>query len=432
MWRLASANCAIVQAPLFDAGLVPDEGEDLVWPGSQDIVRTEFNRLMRQAGQIMERRLPVAMATVLGQVDAALCREIKEQIRRSAECISWAGEGPLLTVIMRRGLVAEMMPLMRDIFVRYPDLFVGVAFSDLLDDANDLWLAARLALQSAMASRENLVVLESDESCRSVAEYRMAAAMRVDLHDGGKGFEAYYQPQVRLDSGMPVGAEALARWTWNGRPVPPATFIPVAEKYGLVGRVGEMMLGFAARTVNSLRREDIVLPKMAVNVSPDQMLRGDFLRSALDLLRSEKLSPSDIELEITESLAGGGGDDFRRWLGELAHAGFRIAIDDFGTGTSTLARIREIPASKLKLDRALVSPLPHDVSGRRICGMAVGLARSLGMVSLAEGVETSEQATYLRNAGCQLGQGYLWARPLPEAELARWWIDQGAVSPAPA
>jgi EAL domain-containing protein (putative c-di-GMP-specific phosphodiesterase class I) len=425
MWRAAlfDQSKSFIQVPLFGEA-PPTTREDLIWPGADGVVRTEFDRLMRQAGQLMSRHLPVAMAAVLGQVDGALCRELSEQVRRSAECICWAGEGPLLTVIMRRGLVGELRPMMNDMFVRYPDLFVGVAISDLLADEHDLWLAARLALQAAMAKRDNLVVLNGEEACRSVEEYLMANAMRRDLHDGGRGFAAYYQPQMDLAANSPAGVEALARWSWNQDRVPPATFVPVAEKYGLVGRLGEIMLGHAARTLTTLRREGIGLPKIAVNVSPDQMKRGDFLRMALDLTRDEGLDPADIELEITESLAGSGGEEFHRWLGDMVAAGFSVAIDDFGTGTSTLARIREIPATKLKLDRALVAPLPDDASGRRVCGMAVGLAKSLGMVSLAEGVETKEQADWLRNAGCQLGQGYYWARPLPEAELGKWWQRQ--------
>jgi len=110
-----------------------------------------------------------------------------------------------------------------------------------------------------------------------------------------------------------------------------------------------------------------------------------------------------------------------RWLADLAQAGFSVAIDDFGTGSSSLSRVREIPAAKLKLDRSFVAPLPNDEAGRRICELAVDLAATLGMASLAEGVERPEQAAYLRQAGCRLGQGHLWGPAMAARDLAIWW-----------
>lgn len=388
---------------------------------------TEFEQFMAHARLMMDRNLPVGMAVVIGEADVCLCRELKDQLCRTGECIIWGCWGPVVAVIFRRNLVRELAPVMREVFSRYPDLRVGAALSELLADHHDLWLAARLALETAMGHHENLVVLDGAEASQSVTEYRMATAMRRDLHNGSNAFEAYFQPQVALDTFHPTGAEALARWTWDGERVPPSVFVPVAEKFGLISALGETMLGQTASTLARLRHDGIQVPKIAVNVSPDQMARGDFLRTALNLIWEEGLEPEDIELEITESLAGEGGSDFRNWLAELAEAGFHLAIDDFGTGTSTLARIREIPVAKLKLDRAFVLPLPEDESGRRICELAVHLAGSLGMHSLAEGVETPAQAIYLRNAGCELGQGYLWGRPMPADDLAGWWRQQSAI-----
>lgn len=406
-------------------GFPADTAARSMWADDgDDLGCAEFGQLMAHTRRLMDRGLPVGMAVIMGEADTELSRELKDQICRSGECISWASWGPLVAVVFRPNLVREMAPLLREVFYRYPDIRVGVALSDLLTSHADLWLAARLALETAMGRRDNLVMLDGDEASRSVFEYRMAAAMRRELHEGGGAFEAYYQPQVKLDSLLPVGAEALARWTWNGQAIPPAAFVPVAERFGLVGAMGETMLRQTAVAIGRLRCDGIDVPKIAVNVSPAQMGHGDFLRAALQLLWDEGLSPTDVELEITESLAGEGGVEFRAWVAELVAAGFHIAIDDFGTGSSTLARIREIPATKLKLDRAFVSPLPDDMSGRRICRMAVTLARSLGMLSLAEGVETHEQAIYLKNAGCQMGQGYLWGRPMPAADLAHWWRRQ--------
>ncbi len=422
MTELASSIGAYSPIPPFCGGVEPRDGEAMEnWPANDEIVRTEFGRLMHLAGELLKGRLPVAMVAILGHADSGLGRGLRERLQPSAECVGWAGDGPLLTILMRRSLTAELAPLMRELFLGHDNLHVGVAASNQLADADDLWLATRLALKAAVAKGESLVVLDENAAAHVVAEYRMATAMRRDLQDGGRGFAAHFQPQVRLDTGQPVGVEALARWSWSQHPLPPSTFIPVAEKFGLMGRLGELMLGLSACALKALRSQGIVLPRMAVNVSAGEMLRQDFLRLTLDALRSEGLTPADIELEISESVAGGGAEDVRLRLGELATAGFGVAIDDFGTGTSTLARLRDVAAGKLKLDRSLVRLLPGDMSTRRSCSMAVGLARSLGMTSLAQGVETPEQANYLRISGCRLGQGYLWARPMPAEHLARWW-----------
>lgn len=132
-----------------------------------------------------------------------------------------------------------------------------------------------------------------------------------------------------------------------------------------------------------------------------------------------------MEIEITESLVGSGSDDLLCWLGEFHLAGFQIAIDDFGTGTSTLARLRDIPARKIKLDRAFVTPLPNDEGACTVCRTALDMVHGLGKISLAEGVENTMQLSYLDSLGCSMGQGFLWARPMAEMNIIGWWPTAG-------
>jgi EAL domain-containing protein (putative c-di-GMP-specific phosphodiesterase class I) len=381
----------------------------------------DFASMMREVDFLMEKGFPLGVALVMGEIDFSVCRQIKKVVAHQADYVAWVVMGPVLIAVFRKGLFDELCRAWRMIATSDSELTAGVVFSDELKNHEELLGAARIALQRAMIQRVDLVVLESDEAARAIADHQVATLMKKHLAAGGGDFEAHFQPQVCMLSGRPMAAEALARWHPENQNIPPSRFIPIAEESGLIGEIGEMMLTLSARALSVLRGTGIAIPHIAVNVSPLQSRQGDFLRMVLNILNSEKLCAKDIELEITESLAGDGGDDFQRWLTDLSSAGFRIAIDDFGTGTSTLARIRDIPAHKIKLDRAFVTPLPHDEAACTTCRSALDLVHGLGKTSLAEGVEYPAQAAYLGALGCSMGQGYLWAKPMPEKALVAWW-----------
>jgi EAL domain-containing protein (putative c-di-GMP-specific phosphodiesterase class I) len=383
----------------------------------------DFAAMMREVDFLMEKGFPLGMALVIGKMDVSVCRQIRKSAARQADYVNWVMMGPILIAVFRKGLTEELAVAWQMIAREKSDLTAGVVFSDFLDSHEELLVAARIALQRAMIQRIDLLVLDPGDAIQAIGDHRVATTMKRHLAAGGGDFEAYFQPQVRLDTGRPVGAEALARWHPDDESIPPARFIPIAEENGLIAEIGEMMLALSARTIKVLRASGIAIPHIAVNVSPLQSRHGDFLRTLLDILSTEKLTAADIELEITESLAGN-GHDFMDWLTDLSSAGFRIAIDDFGTGTSTLARVRNIPAHKVKLDRAFVTPLPHDEAACTTCRSALDLVHGLGKTSLAEGVEHPAQANYLSALGCSMGQGYLWARPMPEKDLVAWWSGQ--------
>jgi EAL domain-containing protein (putative c-di-GMP-specific phosphodiesterase class I) len=381
----------------------------------------DFTSMMREVDFLMEKGFPLGVALVMGEIDLSVCRQIKKVVARQADYVAWVVMGPVLIAVFRRGLFDELSRAWRMIATPDSELIAGVVFSEQLKNHEELLGAARIALQRAMIQRVDLVVLEADEAARAIADHQVATLMKKHLAAGGGDFEAHFQPQVCMRSGRPMGAEALARWHPENENIPPSRFIPIAEESGLIGEIGEMMLTLSARALTVLRGTGIAIPHIAVNVSPQQSRQGDFLRMVLDILNSEKLCAKDLELEITESLAGDGGDDFQRWLTDLSSAGFRIAIDDFGTGTSTLARIRDVPAHKIKLDRAFITPLPHDEAACTTCRSTLDLVHGLGKTSLAEGVEYPAQAAYLGALGCSMGQGYLWAKPMPEKALVAWW-----------
>ncbi len=404
--------------PFAGASLLgPDDfGHHFAGPNGND-----FAAMMREVDFLIGKGFPLGLALVIGEIDLSVCRQIKRTAARQADYVNWVVMGPILIAVFRKGLLDELSRAWRMLTLEDSELTAGVAFSDSLRNHEELLAAARIALQRALGKRIDLLVLDPIEAQQAISDHQTAQLMRKHLAAGGGDFEAHFQPQVVIDSGLPVGAEALARWHPDGRPIAPSRFIPIAEDNGLIAEIGEMMLALSARALKVLRRNGIAIPHISVNVSPQQSRQGDFLRTVTQILSSERLSAKDIELEITESLAGSGGTEFLDWLADLSSAGFRIAIDDFGTGTSTLARIHDIPAHKIKLDRAFVTPLPHDEAACTTCRSALDLVHQLGKMSLAEGVEHPAQATYLSTLGCTMGQGYLWARPMPEKDLVAWW-----------
>ena len=398
-----------------------------VWEDLQPIHRltgeygSDFSALMREVDFLMGKGTPLGLAFVVGEMDWSLCRQIKKTLARQADYVSWVAMGPLLIAVFREGLFDDLCRAWRLVVADNKGITAGVAFSHSLKTPDEFMAAGRHALQKALDQRAKLLVLSPDEAVAAIANQNLSVAMKKDLADGGENFKAFFQPQVEIATGIPVGAEAVARWAPDCIEVPPSQFIAIAEENGLIAEIGRIVFAHSVRAIKVLRDSEIQIPHISINVSPVQLVQGDFLRMALDTLRGEGLTPADIELEITESLVGSGSGEFLRSLADVAAAGFRIVIDEFGTGTSSLARIREISAGKIKLDRAFITRLPNDQTACTMCRMALDLVHGLGKKSLAYGVERHEQAAYLSSLGCTLGQGFLWARPMSADDLVAWW-----------
>jgi diguanylate cyclase len=230
-----------------------------------------------------------------------------------------------------------------------------------------------------------------------------------------------YQPIVRLPEGDVVGAEALIRWDHPVRgPIPPATFIPIAEETGMIGAIGAWVLAEAARTTAGWRRAGTVTDNfwISVNVSPRQ-LRSDRM---LDLVRvalaDNDLPPYALVLEITESVMLDQSEVTERVLVDLRGLGVRLAVDDFGTGFSALGYLRRHPVTGVKIDRGFVDGLGRDPEDEEIVRAVVAMSLALGLSVVAEGVETPAQCAVLVALGVVLGQGYLWGKAVAPAEFA--------------
>jgi EAL domain-containing protein (putative c-di-GMP-specific phosphodiesterase class I) len=231
-----------------------------------------------------------------------------------------------------------------------------------------------------------------------------------------------YQPQVTLNDGALIGAEALIRWrNDDGSFVPPDRFIPLAEASGMIVAIGDWVLRMACHDL--LRFQELGLPdlRMSVNVSQIQFKHPEFIQKLRSALLDTGIDPKNLELEITESVAMEDPTFMLDTLHMVRNLGISIAIDDFGTGYSSLSHLRQLPIDRLKIDRAFVTELNDEVSGGHIASMVVELGRNLNLTVIAEGIEDESQAKKLRELGCHEGQGYLYAKPLLPQQFMEWF-----------
>jgi diguanylate cyclase (GGDEF)-like protein len=246
-------------------------------------------------------------------------------------------------------------------------------------------------------------------------------------------FVAYFQPKIDLGTGRIHGCEALVRWNHPVHGiVSPAKFIEAAEETGLISPMGDAIMRDAARKAADWLRRGIAL-RVAVNVSAVQFNNDDFTAGVFSVLAETGLPPSLFELEITESIAMSDPDRVLRMLEPLREKGVRIAIDDFGTGHSNLASLSRLPFDVFKIDQSFVHALGKDRHAPALIETIIAMAGSLNYETVAEGVETQEQAAFLKKRGATLGQGYLFGAPMPAQqfeEYARAWAQRGA-TPAP-
>jgi diguanylate cyclase (GGDEF)-like protein len=284
-------------------------------------------------------------------------------------------------------------------------------------DVDDVLRDADLAMYSAKSAGKNRWTLfepamHDDLVSRLTLEGELAIAIDQDQLD------VHYQPLVRLDARRIVGAEALVRWTHPTRgPISPEEFLVAAERGPLIHRLGSWILRAACQQLVDWSTElgADAPDEVAVNVSPRQLLDPHFAETVAEALAVTGLDPERLVLEITESTAMA-PNSFEQLLA-LRAAGIRLAIDDFGTGHSSLSRLAVLPVDTLKVDRSFIGEIPAVGDAPLVCAM-IAMAHSLGLGVVAEGIETERQRDYLTELGCEHGQGYLFSRPVPAADLA--------------
>jgi diguanylate cyclase (GGDEF)-like protein/PAS domain S-box-containing protein len=298
----------------------------------------------------------------------------------------------------------------------YPD--DGIEVEALLQAAQTAWQHAKEAGERCLRHRPNMSARAS-ERLSLTNELRRAVAERK--------FAVHYQPKVALASGSLEGVEALLRWPReDGDPVSPAVFVPMLEQLGLIEDVGGWVIVQALRESASWSTVAGAV-RVAVNVSQKQLDRDDFADLVLQLVDGIADGPRRLELEITESTLMADPRKASSSLARLREAGVSVAIDDFGTGHSSLRMLAGLPADVLKIDRSFVCDLAVNRNHRLIVQTTIGLAKSLGMKTVAEGVEMAEQAELLHALGCDSVQGYLIGRPVPAAATKQWIAQHQAL-----
>ena len=300
---------------------------------------------------------------------------------------------------------------------RYPD--DGQTFEVLLQKADAAAYHAKQAGRNTARQFEAAMIDHATERLTMKNDLRLA----IDRDE----FLLHYQPLVDLESGRIVGAEALLRWQSPDHGfVPPTRFIPIAEESGLIVQIGQWVLRQVCRQGRLWRDAGYPDLQLAVNISAIQLHSPNFVNTVQQLVADSGFSPEWLELELTESVLISEAEYIINIINDLKQLGIKLAIDDFGTGYSCLSYLHNIKADKLKIDRSFVKDLGSSSGAGIIIATIINMANTMGMTTLAEGVETEEQVGLLKQFGCADVQGYLFGRPVPAEQFGKLIADQAA------
>ena len=323
--------------------------------------------------------------------------ETSEQIEECANKIVDAFSNPILP----KGEIEAL----------FVNVNVGVAvYPDDGRDADTLLKNADLAGYEAKSSNNKIVFYS--EQLKSRAEENASLTNRLFHALQNKEFFLEFQPQISCYTGKTSGIEALLRWTVDGRRIPPDRFIPILEQTGLIYDVGLWVLENALQEHIRLIERGFQPLRVSVNLSVVQFQGESFIDDVRKIIEESEVDPKYIELEITESLFSKDPKDVLKKLYELKELGVRIAIDDFGKGYSSLNRLKLVPFDRIKIDKEIIDYINLDEKKAPITQISILLARTFKADVTAEGVETMEQANFLRSIDCDEIQGYYYSRPL--------------------
>lgn len=328
-----------------------------------------------------------------------------------------------------QGLLAIMdVPYHFDGVVIRASVSMGVSlYPEHAMEARELLADADAALYQAKEKGRNTFVVYQGDPANRLYRLRMESDLKHAIEKGQ--LLLHYQPQIDMVSGKILGVEALVRWPHPELGlVSPAEFIPLAEETGLILPLGTWVLKEACHQARLWQLAGYDL-RVAVNVSSLQFSHPGFVQEVADTLGASGLSPSSLELELTESVMAGDQHQVAGVFVSLKALGVQLAIDDFGTGFSSLSYLKNFPLDRLKVDQSFVRSMqPQDASSLSVVQAVIELANAFSLVAIAEGVETLEQAMLLRQMGCEECQGFLCARPMPAEDLLQM-IRQNPVCP---
>lgn len=289
------------------------------------------------------------------------------------------------------------------------------------DDVDTITKHADIAMYHAKDHGKNSVEFFSRRKKKNFSNrFFLESQLRHALER--KELKLYYQPQVNIETGEVIGFEALLRWENSSLGfVSPVDFIPVAEEIGLINKIGSWVIYEAAKKIKRWQEKGIHSLRIAVNISVRQLQQTNFLEQVDEVLRKTGITPSNLEFEITESIALTNLEYNIMILGKLKKMGIQISLDDFGTGYSSLSYLKMLPIDNLKIDKSFVQNLTHDSSNKAIASAIIAMAHSLNLKVIAEGVEEKEQLDFLLEQKCDFYQGFLFSKPIPQREINKFF-----------
>ncbi|MGM0615915.1 MAG: putative bifunctional diguanylate cyclase/phosphodiesterase [Pseudomonadota bacterium] len=361
----------------------------------------------------------------------SVAQRLQAQIRPSDTLCRFGGDEFLLLLpdlvttdqteeIAHRLLASVSMPYHIDGHELHLSASIGIAVSHLeLTEPCTLIQQADMAMYKAKRQGRNAVQRFTDDINTKLVQ---RVTLRNELHDviSKAQLDLYYQPLIKND-GTLKGFEALLRWQHPEKGmISPFHFIPLAEQTGQIVALGQWVLERVARDLATLAPRMPSTCRIAINLSPLQFHRPDFLTGLTQTLQTTGLPAQQLEVELTESILMKDAKSAIERLNALRELGVSIAIDDFGTGFSSLNYLRHLPIDTLKIDRSFVTQLPENSKDAAVVNGIIGLAHNLGLTVVAEGIEHEQQHHALRQLNCDAFQGYLFARPMPLASLTEW------------
>lgn len=364
------------------------------------------------------------------QVLQEVAQRIRQVVRRSDVVSRFGGDEFVIGLVEPKriedvALVAEKLldivsrPLVFDDKTVHITTSIGISvFPDDASSVDELIRNADLAMYQAKEegrARYNYFTETLNDRVRRQREIERQMRQALELDE----FVLYYQPKVDGHTGRIVGAEALIRWQSPAMGfVSPADFIPLAEETGMIVPIGEWVLKQASRQIRDWKKQGLPLVPVAVNVSGAQLHHPEFKSQLEKMLARSDMTSEWLELEITESTLMRDVELTIALLHELCGMGFQLSVDDFGTGYSSFSYLSRFPIHTLKIDQSFVRDLPQKRSSAAIVNAITGMAKNLGLKTVAEGVETREQAEYLTQQGCDQLQGYFYSRPIAAVEFS--------------
>jgi diguanylate cyclase (GGDEF)-like protein len=382
------------------------------------------------------------------QTGDSMLQVIAERLRRIVRAQDTLGRlgGDEFTVVIEdlgcledAGAVAHklLQAIAQPVIIGNHELFVGASIGISLfpDDGRDVQTLLRNAdaamYRAKEQGRNTYQFYTPDLTCASLERLALENSLRRALERNE--LRLVYQPLVDAASGRVMGAEALLRWQHPAKGlVPPDIFIPLAEETGDIAAIGAWVMETACAQLQAWRRQGLVLGRVAVNLSGQQIVRGNLVETVRGILARTGAMPLDLELEITEGFVMSHLDEGLQVLNELRNLGVKLAIDDFGTGYSSLAYLKRLPINRLKIDRSFVQHIPNDKDDMAIASTIIAMAHTLDLQVIAEGVEEISQLDFLRHQLCDEVQGFLLGEPLTAEEFfARSRVARGPLNESP-